>query len=57
VEKTRDAFARIEASVEDMTSRIEQIAAASEQIAAYAQAPSGNADELNRLVAQFKTTA
>jgi methyl-accepting chemotaxis protein len=40
-----------------MTSRIEQIAAASQQIAASAQALSGNADELNRLVAQFKTIA
>jgi methyl-accepting chemotaxis protein len=50
VEKTREAFERIESSVDNMTSRIEQIAAA-------AQALSGNADELDRLVAQFKTTA
>jgi methyl-accepting chemotaxis protein len=36
VEKTREAFERIEASVDDMTSRIEQIAAAAQQIAASA---------------------
>ena len=34
VEKTREAFERIESSVDDMTSRIEQIAAAAQQIAA-----------------------
>jgi methyl-accepting chemotaxis protein len=37
VEQTREAFLRIGTSVDDMTGRIEQIAAASEQIAASAQ--------------------
>jgi methyl-accepting chemotaxis protein len=36
VEKTREAFQRIESSVDDMTARIEQIAAASQQMAASA---------------------
>jgi methyl-accepting chemotaxis protein len=37
VEQTREAFLQIGTSVEDMTSRIEQIAAVSEEIAASAQ--------------------
>jgi len=37
VEQTRDAFARIGEAVDDMTSRIEQVAAVSEEIAASAE--------------------
>ncbi len=37
VERTREAFMQIGSSVDDMTTRIEQIAAASEQISATAQ--------------------
>jgi methyl-accepting chemotaxis protein len=57
VGQTREAFERIEGSVQDITARIEQIATASQQIAAGAQELSGTAEELNRLVAQFTLTA
>jgi methyl-accepting chemotaxis protein len=46
VEKTREAFQRIESSVDDMTSRIEQIAAASQQIAASAASTQDNIGEV-----------
>jgi methyl-accepting chemotaxis protein len=52
VEKTRDAFTRIEASVEDMTSRIEQIAAASQQIAASATSMQENIAEVAAVAEQ-----
>jgi len=52
VEKTRDAFTRIEASVEDMTSRIEQIAAASQQIAASAVSMQENITEVAAVAEQ-----
>ena len=46
VEKTREAFQRIGTSVEDMTARIEQIAAASQQIAASATSMQENINEV-----------
>jgi len=52
VEKTREAFTRIEASVEDMTSRIEQIAAASQQIAASAMSMQENITEVAAVAEQ-----
>jgi methyl-accepting chemotaxis protein len=52
VEKTRDAFTRIEASVDDMTSRIEQIAAASQQIAASAMSMQENITEVAAVAEQ-----
>ena len=46
VEQTRAAFLRIGTSVEDMTRRIEQIAAASEQIAASATSMQDSINEV-----------
>ena len=52
VETTREAFTRIEVSVEDMTSRIEQIAAASQQIAASAMSMQENITEIASVAEQ-----
>ena len=46
VEQTREAFQRIETSVEDMTAQIEQIAAASQQISASATSMQENINEV-----------
>ena len=46
VEETREAFLQIGTSVDDMTGRIEQIAAASEQIAASAQSMQDSISEV-----------
>ena len=53
----RNLFLRIGSAVEDMSDRIEQIAAASEEIAASAQELAGNAESLHRLMSQFKLEA
>ncbi len=52
VEKTREAFKRIESSVDDMTARIEQIAAGSQQIAASAASMQENIGEVAAVAEQ-----
>ena len=52
VAKTHDAFTRIEASVQGMTTRIEQIAAAAQQVAASATKMQENINEVAAVAEQ-----
>jgi methyl-accepting chemotaxis protein len=57
VEQTREAFARIEVSVQEMTARIDRIASAAEQIVASAEAMQSDIDEVAGVAEQSSASA